>query len=95
MNQHFYGWKPDKPDKRDLGRIILRKHILARPPAYDMTPKFFPPYDQGQLGSCTANGIAGAVEWMDNQEYQQLWPPSRLFIYYNERVMEGSVNQDA
>jgi len=53
-------------------------------------------YDQGQLGSCTANAIAAAVEF--DQRKQNLAPtftPSRLFIYYNERALEGTVATDS
>ena len=48
-------------------------------------------YDQGQLGSCTANAIAAAIEF----DQKKRFVPSRLFIYYNERVMEGTVDSDA
>jgi C1A family cysteine protease len=53
-------------------------------------------YNQGQLGSCTANGIAGAIQY--DRMKQNLKPdftPSRLFIYYNERVIEGTVKSDS
>ena len=46
--------------------------------------------------NCTANAIAGAIEF--DQMKQNLSPvfvPSRLFIYYNERVIEGTVNTDS
>jgi C1A family cysteine protease len=52
--------------------------------------------DQGQLGSCTGNAIAGAHQF--DQLKQGLLPafaPSRLFIYDNERMTEGTVNEDA
>jgi len=52
-------------------------------------------YDQGQLGSCTANAIAAALEFDQTKEKQQVFMPSRLFIYYNERDMEGTVNEDS
>jgi C1A family cysteine protease len=61
----------------------------------DLRSKCPPVYDQGQLGSCTANAIAGAIQF--NRRKQKLKPdfvPSRLFIYYNERVMEHSVQSD-
>jgi C1A family cysteine protease len=47
-------------------------------------------YDQGQLGSCTANAIAGAIEFEQKKQKLPEFTPSRLFIYYNERVMEGT-----
>ena len=43
--------------------------------------------DQGQLGSCTGNAIAGAIELIDRKSSKRL-DVSRLFIYYEERVLE-------
>ena len=62
-------------------------------PKVDLRPHCPPVYDQGQLGSCTGNAIAGAVQF--DREKQKLKPdfvPSRLFIYYGERVIEGTVD---
>jgi C1A family cysteine protease len=52
-------------------------------------------YDQGQLGSCTANAIGGAIEFDRLLQKLPDFVPSRLFIYYNERVIEGTVNSDS
>jgi C1A family cysteine protease len=52
-------------------------------------------YDQGNLGSCTANAIAGALEFDMMKQHEQAFTPSRLFIYYNERAKEGTVASDA
>jgi C1A family cysteine protease len=53
-------------------------------------------YDQGELGSCTANAIAAALQFDQIKEKQpQAFIPSRLFIYYNERVIEGTVDTDS
>jgi hypothetical protein len=54
-----------------------------------------PAYDQGQLGSCTGNAIAGAIEFERMKQGLSDFEPSRLFIYYNERVMEGTVGSDS
>jgi C1A family cysteine protease len=43
------------------------------------------------LGSCTANSIAAAIEFDQKKKFV----PSRLFIYYNERVIEGTVASDS
>jgi len=62
----------------------------------DLRDKCPPVYDQGQLGSCTANALAGAYEFNEMQADQQVvGTPSRLFIYYNERAQEGDVSDDA
>jgi C1A family cysteine protease len=55
-----------------------------------------PVYDQGDLGSCTANAIAGALQFNQIKEkLADVFAPSRLFIYYNERVIENTVNEDS
>lgn len=92
---HTFGWKKQKEDPRDF-KLHLSTPV-AMPRKYDLTEHFkWPaPYDQGQLGSCTANCIAGALEFDQIRQGLPHWTPSRLFIYYNERVMEGSVGQDA
>ncbi|GAC1595906.1 MAG: C1 family peptidase [Candidatus Velthaea sp.] len=57
----------------------------------DLRAKCPPVYDQGQLGSCTANAIAGAIAFIHQPQIMR----SRLFIYYNERVIDGTVKSDS
>lgn len=89
-----YGWKRGLPDARDAYFAAFADN-LTLPPRVDMIPAFPPCYDQGQLGSCTANGIAGAIEFDRRKQGRSDYCPSRLFIYYNERVIEDTVNSDA
>jgi C1A family cysteine protease len=91
-----YGWIPDLPDIRDHLYSAPLPTLLALPPAVDLRAGCPPVFDQGQLGSCTANAIANA-HLFDQLKQQASAPfaPSRLFIYYNERVMEHSVRRDA
>jgi C1A family cysteine protease len=95
--QH-YGWVPDLPDQRDHLFAVEPSVLTALPAKVDMRPQCPGVYDQGQLGSCTGNSIAGAIEFERMKQAiadaAQL-TPSRLFIYYNERVIEGTVQQDA
>ena len=90
-----YGWVPDLPDQRDHMYAAPPPVLSALPPSFDLTPKCPPVYDQGQIGSCTANAIAGALEFDRMKQALQDFVPSRLFIYYNERAMEGTVNSDS
>src|SRR5579885_3552199 len=91
-----YGWIPDLPDQRDFLFAAPQEVIAALPPRVDLRPQCPPVYDQGQLGSCTANAIAGAIQFTQMKEnLAQIFTPSRLFIYYNERAMEGTVSVDA
>jgi C1A family cysteine protease len=91
-----YGWIPDIPDQRDhlFSAPVLAPQDL--PAKIDLSSQCPPVYDQGQLGSCTANAIAAAFEFTELKEQQQSeFRPSRLFIYYNERLMEGTINSDS
>lgn len=90
-----FGWLKDKEDPRDL-KFTATKPEKDLPLVVDFREKCSEVYDQGQLGSCTANAIAGAMEHLDIKNAYK-WPhiPSRLFIYYNERKMEGTIDQDS
>ncbi|MDN5284803.1 MAG: Xylellain [Mucilaginibacter sp.] len=92
-----YGWLPDLPDHRDLRYAIVRQAALAKPvpPLVDMRAQCPPVYNQGSLGSCTANAIAGAFQFELMKQKLPVFTPSRLFIYYNERVLEGHVKDDS
>ena len=95
VNIKRYGWVRDLPDHRDkLYRIEADSEIQAvakLPSSIDLRPNMPPVYDQDQLGSCTANAISGNIQFI----HPDIGVPSRLFIYYNERVMEGSVKYDS
>jgi C1A family cysteine protease len=91
-----YGWVPDLPDQRDHLFAAPPPVLTQLPPAVDLRDQCPPVYDQGQLGSCTGNAIAAALEFDQMKEKAaDVFPPSRLFIYYNERVMENTVKSDA
>jgi C1A family cysteine protease len=94
MRRHTYGWKPDLPDQRDhLFAAPLARAKL--PDSVDLRPGCTPVEDQGQLGSCTGNAIAGAMEFLHRKETKRVVNFSRLFIYYQERKLEGTIDQDA
>lgn len=91
-----FGWVPDLPDARD--KMYLAPAIVALPRSVDLRRHCPPIYDQGQLGSCTGNAIAGAIQFDRMKQKMtgaETLVPSRLFIYYNERVIEHSVGTDS
>jgi C1A family cysteine protease len=92
--QARFGWQPDLPDARDQV-YSAPAPVRGLPNAVDLRSTCPPVYDQGQLGSCTANAIAAAMEFDRKKQKLPDFAPSRLFIYYNERVMEGTVSSDA
>ncbi len=102
-----YTWKADQPDFRDL--TFKDANFFSKPPvkpSVDLRPKCSPVFDQGDIGSCTGNSICGALEYLELKELAdrydgaEIFDPSkfvnisRLFIYYNERVMEGDPMED-
>jgi len=91
-----YGWLPDIPDQRDFRYAAPRPLLRKLPSKIDLTRLCPPVYDQGQLGSCTANAIGGAFEFeLLKRDKAKDFMPSRLFIYYNEREIEHTVNSDS
>lgn len=94
-----YTWRPDVPDHRDWWHSVrpVRLTAPAPPDRVDWRAQLPPVYDQGQLGSCTANAVAAAVAY-DERCQRVTHPmdaPSRLFIYWNERHLEGTEGQDS
>jgi C1A family cysteine protease len=90
-----YGWIPDLPDDRDHLYAAPPAFLSALPPYMDLRVKCPDVYNQGMLGSCTANAIGGAIEFDRLKQGLPDFVPSRLFIYYNERVIEGTVELDS
>jgi C1A family cysteine protease len=90
-----YGWVPDLPDARDHIYAAPRLGLVNPPPRADLRAQMPAVYDQGRIGSCTANAIAGAFEFELRRQQLADFVPSRLFIYYNERAAEGHVGFDS
>ena len=90
-----FGWVPDLPDARDFMYSAPEAVLAKLPTKVDLRPKMPKIYDQGELGSCTANAIGAAFEFEQIKEGQKDFMPSRLFIYYNERAIEGTVDTDS
>jgi C1A family cysteine protease len=91
-----YGWIPDHPDHRDVKYKAVKPILKSLPPRVDLRPDMPAIDDQGMLGSCTAQAISGLCEYVDKKEgTDEVWKPSRLFIYFNERMIEGTVNEDS
>lgn len=90
-----YGWLRDLPDHRDLKFKAPRKIVLAMPKEVDLSPLMPPVYDQGPLGSCTANASGAAFQYCKIRQEAENFIPSRLFIYYLTRKMRGTENIDS
>lgn len=99
MSTYKFGWKPDKPDHRDF-KFKLEKLAPIQSVYLSDRYKLALPYDQGALGSCTANALAfaGHFDLLNKNVQNRLvspFLPSRLAIYYYERQLEGSIPYDA
>ena len=86
-----YHWVRDKVDSRDHPYQLTNK---TQSNVIDLRQYCSPIEDQGQLGSCTGNAIAGAIELLHKRQNRTL-DISRLFIYYYERMFIGTVNYDS
>ena len=87
---YIYNVKRQESDTRDL-KLQLHTTALSLPRGIDLRPDCPPVFDQGQLGSCTANvGVAARMMLSDISAML-----SRLVLDYKERVIEGTEADDA
>lgn len=92
MPKNSYGWLPEIGDHRD---IQFKLSAIPIPSSIDLRDKMPPVYDQGQLGSCVANAVGAAFQYEHVKQGLENFPPSRLFLYYNTRVIERTVRSDS
>jgi len=91
----WYGWVPDRPDFRDKLYAAIAAPPPALPSKVDLRFGCSLVEDQGQLGSCTANALVGNLEFLERKAGHAVTDLSRLFIYYNERALEGTIGEDS
>ena len=92
--RYTYGWIPDVPDQRDyLYKVI--KPVIKLKKEVDLSGICSKVEDQGRLGSCTSQALAGNLEFLDKKIDNNYSDVSRLFIYYNERALINSVEYDS
>ncbi|MBZ5559848.1 MAG: C1 family peptidase [Acidobacteriia bacterium] len=95
MKRH-HGTSRDRPSPLDW-KYRPRTSVARRlPDVVDLRRHCPPVYDQLHLNSCSANALACALRFDELEEGRRSLPePSRLFIYFNERLVAGVVDQDA
>ncbi|MEA4912108.1 MAG: C1 family peptidase [Oscillospiraceae bacterium] len=87
---HIYNVCPQREDPRDF-KLRMQPAQFALPQRVDLRAACPPVFNQGDLGSCTANaGVAARMMLGDIKSML-----SRLFLYYKERELEGTVAQDS
>ena len=91
-----YGWHPSTQPSPHPRYAMPAHHAAGLLPAsVDLTPECPAVYDQGQLGSCTSNALAGLFQFLLMKLGKPSFIPSRLMLYWGERAIEGSKDQDA
>jgi C1A family cysteine protease len=86
---HIFNVKIDRIDPSKL-RLKPETRSLRLPRVVDLRSKLPPVYNQGNLGSCTANALVAAFAYKAPG-----FMGSRLFLYYNTRKMENNIQEDA
>ena len=90
------GWIPG--NRRHFRALPVYKssslmHTLT--PSVDLRPFDTPIKDQGDLGSCTSFMATGVMQFIRKGLSLPDMSLSELFVYYNERVLEGTVEYDS
>lgn len=93
--RRIYNLMPDKPDPRDIMFKAERLGVANAPlpPSYDLrvTGAVPPILDQGNIGSCGPNQISNSLRFcLRKLKAPADFQPSRLFIYYFARLVDGS-----
>ncbi len=94
MKNRAYGWLPDIPDQRDYLYKAIQP-IIRLPRKVDLRGLCSEIERQGDLGSCTAQALAGNIEFLDKISDFKYTDVSRLFIYYNERALMHTIRYDS
>jgi len=89
-----FGWIPDVPDHRDFRCLAVEKR--PKEEFVDLRNSMPEIYDQLEIGSCTANGVGSLLQHVSIKERMPFYKdvPSRLFLYYFTRELEGTINED-
>ena len=82
------------PPKHTYSALPVIPTISPSKTGIDLRLSCPPIYEQGPLGSCTANALCALMAF-DKIFGSVNITPSRLFLYYNERSMEGTIPTDA
>jgi C1A family cysteine protease len=85
-----FTWQADRPDARDH----VFKATSSTKTLVDLREHCSRVENQGNLGSCTGHAVSSAIEFILKRE-KRLTEISRLFIYYQARVILGTVGRDS
>lgn len=89
------GYRASAP-KAGTKKFAASRATSNLPPKVDLRKYMTTIEDQDQIGSCVANAVAGAYEYLVKKHNNvENYDVSRLFIYYNAREIDGTVDEDA
>jgi C1A family cysteine protease len=84
------------PHNHPLLKYENSHNRIVLPVEVDMRPECPPVYDQLNIGSCASQACGAAAAYiLKNQPSSIKFTPSALFLYYNTRVKEESVDLDS
>lgn len=98
MNRYTTGWLPELPDIRDwdaneifgpCSSTPLDHHEPTITTWLDWREFCSPIEHQGSIGSCTAQAVAGLVEFQERVQFGRHMDVSRLFLYKVARHLDG------
>lgn len=100
-----YKWTEETPDSLNKLRAsknyckvgdIIKADINKLPATLDLRANMPPVYDQGSLGSCTAQAVAACMYFDQlTSNRQTVVDPSKLFLYWNSRLPIGTTDEDS
>ena len=94
-NQRILNWKREPVDKRDIPSKRYSLAPISLPEKFEL-PLQVPIYDQLDIGSCVANSACACYRYESAQVLNNFeFDPSRLFVYYNARSIQGWENEDS
>jgi len=92
MDKHHPNIRRSKKDPREYQELFA---FPRQQGIFDLRPYDLGIETQGDIGSCVGNAIASGYEIMLNQQYPgSSLNLSRLFLYFNARVIEDDVEAD-
>lgn len=101
ISERYYGWRPSLPDINDRKMPMPNSEVSLPSEVQLNVPKvpapFNPAWNQGSLGSCGPHSMARDIVYaaLKQDKAASVPMPSRLFIYYNTRLLMGTVNEDS
>ena len=74
--------------------ILKADNAGSLPERIDLRGMCSPVEDQGNVGSCAANAVVGALEYHQRLAANPVTDLSRLYVYYNARKIGGKTEED-